>query len=232
MKLALILFSIAVSTDAGCISVSSDRIVAGDLREAVPLFETLDPGTPIGFTPLPGTQRILSSRELTLIAQRHGLALSTRLIIPSVCVERAVRSISREEMHDALVAALGVPDAELELLEFSEQPAPAGRLEFQRATLAKPSSEADAPVIWRGRLLYDGGRSVMVWAKVRITVDRTVLVASEDIAVGSVIRAVAGSFLCPGHPRYRRRKLPARSPGGVFRRGARSLRSCWTKRKT
>ncbi len=189
MKLVLILLAVAVSACAGCITVSSDRIVAGDLREAVPILETLDPQTPIGFTPLPGTQRTLSSRELTLIAQRHGLA-TPGLVISSVCVERSVRPISREEMHDALIAGLGMPDAELELLEFSNQPAPRGRLEFQRATLTKPPAEAtDAPVTWRGKLVYDGGRSVMVWAKVRITVDRAVLEASEDIAVGSIIRA-------------------------------------------
>jgi flagella basal body P-ring formation protein FlgA len=108
--------------------------------------------------------------------------------MPNVCVERAVRPISREQMKSALVAALGPADAELELVEFSEQPAPPGRLEFRRAGLNKPPRQApDAPVLWRGRLIYDGQRSVMVWARVKISVDRAVLVASEDIAMGAVL---------------------------------------------
>ena len=190
MRQLLIWWCLAESAHAGCIAVSSDRITARDLSEAVPLFASLDQETLIGFTPLAGTQRTLSSRELMLIAQHHGLGSPAGVVIPSVCVERAVHAITREEMLAALVAALNLPAAELELLEFSNQPVPAGRLEFQRGVLSSPSREPiDTPVVWRGRLRYDGGRSVSVWAKVRISVDRTVLVAAEDIAAGSVIAA-------------------------------------------
>jgi flagella basal body P-ring formation protein FlgA len=191
MRAIWISFALAVLARAGCLAVSSDQIMARDLRDAVPFLEKLDPETPLGFSPLPGTQRILSARELTLIAQRHGLTLiSSGGLMPNVCVERAVRPISREEMKSALVAALGTADTELELIEFSEQPAPPGRLEFRRAGLNKPPLLApEAPVLWRGRLIYDGQRSVMVWARVKITVDRVVLVASEDIAIGAVLGA-------------------------------------------
>jgi flagella basal body P-ring formation protein FlgA len=163
--------------------------MARDLRAAVPFLQELDPETPLGFSPLPGTQRILSARELKRIAQRHGLTLMSGIgLMPSVCVERGVRPISREEVEAALVAALSTAGAELELIEFSEVPTPPGRLEFRRSGLNKPPLQApDSPVVWKGRLNYDGQRSVMVWAKVKISVDRVVLVASEDIAIGTVI---------------------------------------------
>jgi flagella basal body P-ring formation protein FlgA len=191
MKTVLISFVLATLARAGCVAVSSDQIMARDLRDAVPSLQKLDPETPLGFSPLPGTQRILSTRELTLIAHRHGLTLiSGDGMMPSVCVERAVRRISREEMKAALVAALGMADAELDLIEFSQKPAPLGRLEFSRDGLNKPPLLApDAPVLWRGRLVSDGQRSVMIWAKVKISVDRVVLVASEDIVMKTLVGA-------------------------------------------
>ena len=191
MKTILISFVLAALARAGCVAVSSDQIMARDLRDAAPPLQKLDPETPLGFSPLPGTQRILSARALTLIAHRHGLTLTSGDgMMPSVCVERAVRRISREEMKAALVGALGMADAELELIEFSEQPVPLGRLEFSRAGLNKPPLLApDNPVLWRGRLVCDGQRSVMIWAKVKISADRAVLVASEDIAMKTVVGA-------------------------------------------
>jgi flagella basal body P-ring formation protein FlgA len=92
-------------------------------------------------------------------------------------------------MQTALTAALGIPDAQLELLEYSNQPLPPGRLEFQRAGLNQPPARAqETPVIWRGKLIYDGRHSAAVWAKVRIAVDRPVYIASEEIPAGAVIR--------------------------------------------
>jgi flagella basal body P-ring formation protein FlgA len=92
-------------------------------------------------------------------------------------------------MQAALDAALGIRDARLDVEEFSSQPLPPGRLEFQRSALGQPPLIApDAPVIWRGRLVYDQRHSAAVWAKVRITVDRAIFVAAQDIAAGATIR--------------------------------------------
>ena len=184
------LISIFVSVaHAGCVAVSSDQIRARDLRETVPLLRDLDPDTLLGFSPLPGTQRIFSPRQLALIGRRQGLTLTpSDGAVGSVCVERAVHAISREEMLAALLAALNIAGADLELVEFSSQLVPSGKLEFRSAGLNRPPLQApDAPVVWRGRLLYDGQRSIMVWAKVKVSVDRPMLVAAEDIAAGAVI---------------------------------------------
>ena len=189
MRTIFIALVLASLDRAACLPVASDRIVARELLHAVPFLQPLDPGTTLGFSPLPGTQRIISRRELALIARQHGLILSPDAPTPAVCVERALRHISAEEMKAALVAALNMPGAELELVEFSEQAVPPGTLEFRLSGLSKPARQApDHPVVWRGRVIYDGLRSAMVWARVKILVDRVALVAAEDIAMGAVIR--------------------------------------------
>jgi flagella basal body P-ring formation protein FlgA len=185
MRLTLIEMCLAAALPGACVQVSSDKILVRDLLAAAPALQGVDSETPVGFTPLPGTQRVIFGRELTLIARRHGLTLTDA---PDVCVERELRSISADEMQAALTAALGIPDAQLELVEFSTQPLPLGRLDFQRSALNQPPPGAQAtPVIWRGKLIYDGRHSAVVWAKVRIEADRPVYVASEDISTGALI---------------------------------------------
>jgi flagella basal body P-ring formation protein FlgA len=184
--LALTLAAAAAPAQGACVPVSSEKILAGDLVDAVPLLRELAPDTLVGYAPLPGTLRVVSGRELTLIALRHGVVLGDA---PDVCITRASRVITQAEMQAALEAALGIRDAKLEIEEFSSQPLPPGRLEFQRSTLSQPPLIApDSPVIWRGRLVYDQHHSAAVWAKVRITVDRSIFVAAQDIAAGATIR--------------------------------------------
>jgi flagella basal body P-ring formation protein FlgA len=188
MRLALILVALSVLLPAECVPVAAGKIIARDLAGAVPLFARLDPETVIGFAPFPGVQRVLSARELRLVAERHGL--DPEGSIQSVCVERATNPVDPVQLNQTLVAALGIADARLEVLDFSKQLVPAGRLEFSLTGLNKPPADAaDAPVVWRGRLAYDGDRSLAVWAKVRITVERPVLLTAEQIAAGTTIRA-------------------------------------------
>src|SRR5258708_4165777 len=189
MRSISVLILVTLAAHAACISVPSDRIVVRDLAKAVALFQGLDPETQVGFAPMPGTQRVLAGRELVLIAQRHGVIVSAGSVIPDVCVQREAHVISRVEMKAALLAALGIEDATLELMEFTSQALPSGRLEFQRGALTKPApSRPESPVTWRGRLIYDGQHSVVVWAKVRITVELPLLSSAEDIPAGSVVR--------------------------------------------
>jgi flagella basal body P-ring formation protein FlgA len=186
MRPILSLMLVAAGLPGACVQVSSDRIVVRDLVDAVPLLHQLDPDTPVGFAPLPGTERIVSGRELILIAGRHGLTLND---VPDVCIGRVLHSIPPDEMQAALAAALGIGDAQLEILEFSSQPLPPGRLEFQRSSLNQPPPNApETPVIWRGKLIYDERHSMAVWAKVRIAVDYPVFLATEDIKAGAVVR--------------------------------------------
>lgn len=188
MRFALILISCSMLLAKDCIPISSSKILARDITGAAPLLSSLDPETVIAFAPLPGVQRVITGRELLAIAQRNGLEAEPT--VPSVCVERAMRAIDRAELSRALVTALGVANAQLEILDFSNQAVPPGHLEFRVAGLNRPPADApETPVIWRGRLVYDGDRSLAVWAKVRITVERSVLIAVEAIQSGGPIRA-------------------------------------------
>jgi flagella basal body P-ring formation protein FlgA len=190
MRTIVVLIVATLSARAACISVPSDRILARHLAGDIPLFQGLDLETPVGFAPMPGTQRILSGHELVLLAQRHGIVMAPGSPIPDVCIQREAHVILRDEMKSALLAALAIADADLELLEFTSHALPPGRLEFHRGTLNKPPLNApESPVLWRGRLIYDGQHSAVVWARVRITVERPFLIAAEEIPAGTVVRA-------------------------------------------
>lgn len=190
MKTIALLALAATLVEARCIQVLSSQIVAGDLSAAVPLFQALDPQTSIGFAPAPGVQRILTPGELALAARRYQITLDPAVQLPSVCVERAVRPLSRDDLLEAMRASLGIAGAQVEILEFGGQPAPPGRLEFQRAALPRPPANMPgSAVVWRGRLIYDGQRSVSIWAKVRVTTDQCVLVTAVDIPAGAAIES-------------------------------------------
>src|SRR5260370_7100243 len=101
MRSIAVLILVTLAARAACISVPSDRIVVRDLADAVTLFRGLDPETPIGFAPLPGTQRVLAGREIVLIARRHGVIVSARSVSPNVCPHPHAHFISPLEVKPA-----------------------------------------------------------------------------------------------------------------------------------
>ncbi len=235
LMLALILAAAAAPAPGACVPVSSDKVVAGDLVGAVPLFQELPPDTLVGYAPLPGTVRVVSGRELTLLALRHGVILPET---PDVCIARALRVLTRAEIQAALEAALGIRDAKLTVEEFSSQPLPPGRLEFQRSTLSQPPLIApDSPVIWRGTLVYDQHHSAAVWAKVRITVDRSVFVAAQDIAAGATIRddevqtAMVSEFPFPAPTLHSPAEIAGKAARRSIRAGQRIMASALEEAK-
>jgi flagella basal body P-ring formation protein FlgA len=190
MRTVAILVVVAGLARAACVVVPSGNILVRDISTAIPLFQALDPDTVIGFAPFPGTIRVLSARDVLLIGRRYGLAPPPGEAAGSVCVERIVRYLSMEEVKAALLSALDIADVRLEVLEFSNQALPPGRLEFQHSGLNKPPrNNPETPVLWRGNLIYDDQRSLVVWAKVRISVVREIFLATETIPKGAVIRA-------------------------------------------
>jgi flagella basal body P-ring formation protein FlgA len=185
----LTVFVFAAVAHSGCVAVSSDKILARDVRDFLPFLQGLDPETAIGFAPRPSTQRILSARELILIARKHGLDLAGT-VVPSICVEREARPISPEEIRATLLAAIQAADVEMELIDFSKETLPPGKLEFKPAHLGRPLGDnPEIPVIWRGVLRYDLQSSIPIWARVKVSVGRTVIVASEDIPAGTAVSA-------------------------------------------
>jgi flagella basal body P-ring formation protein FlgA len=194
---------------AACLAVSTDKILVRDLATAISLFRDADQDSVIGFSPFPGTTRVLSSRDVLLAARRFGLEFSPSEAVPSLCVERVVAPLSIHDLRTALWSALDGTSEEvhLEIIEFSNKRVPPGRLVFPLAGLNRPpANQPGAPVIWTGKLIYDGQSSLSVWAKVRISVERQVFLAKRAISERNLIQeddvatAVVTEFPWPPHP--------------------------------
>src|SRR6185437_12283142 len=127
IRLAIVL-SFPLWAAAACIRVDGDRILARDLVGQVPFFQSIPGDTPVGFTPMPGTSRVLPIREVNSFASRHGV--SSPVISQDLCIERAGAPLSRSALLEAMKKALGIEAAHIELLDYSKSILPSGNLEF------------------------------------------------------------------------------------------------------
>ncbi len=161
---------------AECVAVEGERLRSGDLAVAVPGFAALPAETVLGWSPAPGARRLMGAEELARLAARYGLKAEG---LRPVCIERAMEQLNAERVLAALRGAIGREDVRIELVDYSRRKVPRGELQFDRAHLAAP---AGGIALWRGRLRYDGTRSLPVWARVRITAPGRRLVAAENLA--------------------------------------------------
>jgi flagella basal body P-ring formation protein FlgA len=166
---------LAAAIVSGCLAVAGDRIRAGELARSVPELASLPADTPLGYAPVPGARRILNARDLERLAAQHGITLAA---LPILCVERALEPLTEERVLAALQKALSGSQARFELVSFSHIAAPPGELEFARSGFQAPVAGSNAPALWRGQFRYDGNRSLLVWARVRVTVAGQRLVAA------------------------------------------------------
>jgi flagella basal body P-ring formation protein FlgA len=176
MRLPLLLAAIIPAL--ACQVIDADRIFGKDVAAASPVFAMLDANLEIGAAPFPGVQRVLRPEALVRLAKQNGIVLSEPA--GAICFERATQPLTVEQILPALRQALGLADATIELLDFSRFGVPHGTLEFSKSSLM-PNG------LWRGRLVYDQNRSMPVWVKARITVERTWVEASETLAAGKSI---------------------------------------------
>ncbi|HTP85647.1 MAG TPA: flagellar basal body P-ring formation chaperone FlgA [Bryobacteraceae bacterium] len=185
-QLCVILLSI-VPLAAGCVQLAGGQIRAGDLAGVVPAFANADPSTVLSPSPAPGVRRLMTLRDLRWVARRLG-AVSEDLPGDGVCLERELRELTEGELVTAMMGEFPNTAVRIDVVEFFHFAVPRGRIVFPLSGLSKPSpSQPDAPVIWRGRLVYDEGRSVQIWARVTIRAPATVLVAAVDIRAGQPI---------------------------------------------
>lgn len=173
------MMALALAAAMACVEVAGDRITAAELARAEPAFSALAPDAPVAYAPVPGARRVLGAAELARLAARHGLGLRP---VQAVCVTRAAARLERRAVLEALQSSLARPDANIELLEWSAFPLPAGRLEFPPSGLRPaPAADPTRPVLWHGLLRTSGGRTYPVWARVRITRPCTRVVAAEHL---------------------------------------------------
>ena len=102
------------------------------------------------------------------------------------------RLLQLEEMKHAIELEIqnqGIQNAMVEVLDFSRYEVPEGQLQFTKAGLTPPAQKNSAlqAVLWRGRMIYSGSRSVPVWARVRMFVDADVPIAVRDIPAAATI---------------------------------------------
>jgi flagella basal body P-ring formation protein FlgA len=162
---------------AGCLAVdpAADQILLADLASAFPVSAVLPNQTVIGFAPAPGVERRFETAELRRIAARFDLPDPER----EVCVARPAAPLNRDRIFEALRAAL--PDARIELLDYSRYPVPEGPLEFVPAGLHG--------AMWTGAVRYGGRHRASVWARVQVTVTATRVIATRNLPAAARIDA-------------------------------------------
>jgi flagella basal body P-ring formation protein FlgA len=170
------MMTLAAFALATCAAVNpgSDHVLLRDLAAAFP-----DAGpaadTPVALAPLPGVERRFDLPELRRIAARLGLSEPAG----EVCVTRPAARLEPSRILEAMRARL--PEAAIELVDFSRWPVPEGTLEFPLEGL-----HGDR---WMGAVQYAGGRHFAVWAKVKVLVTTPHAVAAHDLRSGQRLAA-------------------------------------------
>jgi flagella basal body P-ring formation protein FlgA len=164
-----------------CLPVSGERILAGDMARAAPVFAGMAPEAAMDYAPAPGARRMYGAAELARLARRYGLAVEPGM---EACFVRPLETLTRERIAAALRAAM--PAASIEVVEFSHQPIPPGELHFPVSGL--PADRATrSPLLWHGVVSASGRDDFPVWAKVRIQVSEKRVTAIETLAPGRPI---------------------------------------------
>lgn len=176
------MFSLLFSLTVGlaCHPVTSDRITGQDLAAAVPEFKTLPAAEHIAFAPSLGTRRVFTTDELARIARSHGI---TATPASSVCFAIPAAPLDRQRVEDAIRLSLHPSDAEFQIVEVSAQPVPEGDIVFPKSGRATAPSSSEAPITWRGYVVYSSGRRYDIWARVKL--------GPPEINKGDLIRVEA-----------------------------------------
>jgi flagella basal body P-ring formation protein FlgA len=186
MKL-LILFLSGIAAQGACVPVEGDHILARDVVSLIPEFRELPGEEVVALAPLPPARRLMNSGELVRVARKFGLTLAAPV---DVCFEYPTEVLTRERILNELKRSVDVPDAGIELIEFSRYPVPRGDLSFPRTGLnVHPLLTDRSIVFWRGKVTYSGTKSFSVWVRLRMAVTRERLIAAEAIRSGSVVSA-------------------------------------------
>jgi len=169
-----------------CHVVTADVIRMRDLAAVEPAFAKVDPDLMVGYSPLPGAVHTLTASQITRLAKTNGLDEDG---YRAVCFERAMRELNQRELHEVLDRALGIPAARIDVVDFSRYPAPAGDLVFPRSGLALPLSPGAAPLLWKGYVVYGGGRHFSIWARVELHATLNRVVATDNLVTGAPVRS-------------------------------------------
>jgi len=189
-----IFFALALTPSQGqCVVLQNDRIYARDVAPAIPEFAALPGDMTIGYSPAPGARRILTSVALVALARSYEVELQSPR---NVCFELRSMELRREEVRAAVLEELGqdsnkcgVDGIEVEVLQWGPETTPNGQIVFPNGCLQLlPNHGSRGEALWRGHVLYGTNRTFEIWARARIKVHFTEVVAVSDIDAGMPIR--------------------------------------------
>jgi flagella basal body P-ring formation protein FlgA len=175
----------APAEDSACRHVEGDRIFAKDLADTLAVFSRIPPDTLLANAPMPGSRRVFHAPEILSLAHRYSIDLPSA---PDICFEWAMAPLDRNQVLDAMQAALQIPEAQIQIAELSTNPVPPGRIRFTTQHLGKPASpDQRAPVLWRGEVIYALNRSFPIWARVWLRARCSKVFALESLKPGGLI---------------------------------------------
>lgn len=167
---------------AGCIPVEGDKIAARDLAPSLPAFAGVAPEEVVGYSPYPGQQRLLRAAELQSFLRRHSIEAE---VTTDVCVAWRMSEVTAESMREAMGRSLPA-GTEVDIHEFSRQPAPAGEVHFPMSGLNTRTTNS-SQMLWKGHVKYGGDRKFEVWARVTVRGECTRVVATQPLRPGARI---------------------------------------------
>ena len=179
-----ILLAVAAGEPEQCHAIDREYILARDVAAMVPAFAQLSADFSLGYVPLSGEPRILKGIDLQNIARNRGVEMAAAPA--DVCFKRRTFVPSTDQLRDAMMAGLGIPDAKIEITSSSQHRAPSGEVVFPRAGLQFTENQKD--LLWRGYVRYGEDRRFDMWAKVRITATMIRVVAAANISAGKPIQ--------------------------------------------
>lgn len=168
-----------------CHRVEGDRITAADLAAVLPVFAAVAPDTVVGYAPQPGSYRNIEPAELSRFAAAHGVIFHG---IETLCFEPALIELAPDEIQASIQTSLNaasISGAEVEIIEYSKFRVPSGKLSFPIDSL--PSYSPSNTAIWNGFVEHEN-RRYPVWARVRMTVPQTRVVAAADLRAGQRVQ--------------------------------------------
>lgn len=190
MIMAIPLLLAMVPQPDGCLPIQDERIYARDVAAAVPAFSSVAGDIVLGYAPAPGSRRVFKGDALQTLARNQGV---TAEAVPDVCFERAMTTLEAGEIVEAMRGAwyggdVQGADVRMELLSWSPQIAPQGKVVFPRTGLQLPAaSDPQAEVVWRGYVIYGNNRRFGVSARARITTTTTRVIALANLSVGEPV---------------------------------------------
>ena len=170
-----------------CHPVEGDRILTRDLAAVLPEFQSAPADALIGQSPLPGARRTFHAPELHALAHRFGVTLS---FDQDICFEWPSAPLDRARAIAAMRESLQIDDATIEIKDAGSDRVPAGRIEFPLSGLGTPSTTGpQAPVLWRGDVVYGDDHHFAIWARVTIAAPCRRLTAAGNLKAGQPIEA-------------------------------------------